>query len=159
MMSTLHPKLRRFSIADDLPEKLTIDFDDILTQIISTVTNFLQYLIGLFNKEFPPETPRHWFDVAAPYLLAAASFLTCLFVFHCFFSCISSILIRCFNAVCSCFPCFGRCLSCEERSEERMMIAPGRSPWMLPRAAFEANPRGYFRGLRHQPNNFVYSTY
>ncbi|KAL7604739.1 hypothetical protein Lser_V15G15395 [Lactuca serriola] len=141
---------------DDLPEKLTITVDDILNQIVSAVTNFFQYLTGAFNKDFPPDTPRPWFDVAAPYLIAAAAFITCLCVSHCLFWCISAVLIRCFNALCS----LGRCLCCLRRSdsdEYMMMIAPGRSPLMLPRAAFEANPRGYFRDLRGQPNNFSYS--
>ncbi|KAJ9564012.1 hypothetical protein OSB04_009172 [Centaurea solstitialis] len=157
MTTTLHPKLRRFSIAAaaDSPENLTtVTFDDILTQIISTVSNFIQYLISQFNNKPPPESHRNWFDAAAPYLLAAASFATCLFVFHCFFSCISFAILRFFNAICSCFPCFDHR---EERSEVRMMIAPGRSPWMLPRDAFEADPRGYFRDLRRKPNDFAYS--
>ncbi|KAI3764070.1 hypothetical protein L2E82_14070 [Cichorium intybus] len=160
MTSTLQLKLRGISLANDLPEKLSITVDDILNQIVFAVNNFFQYLIGLFNKEFPPDTPRPWFDVAAPYLIAAVAFITCLCICHCLFWCISSILIRCFNVF---LRCFGRCLCCggesdsEEEEEERMMIAPGRSPLMLPRTAFEANPRGYFRDLRGKPNDFSYS--
>ncbi|KAL4586431.1 hypothetical protein LXL04_011067 [Taraxacum kok-saghyz] len=162
MTNTLQVKLRGISIPNDSPEKLTITVDDILNQIISAVNNFFQYLIASFNKEYPPDTPRTWFDVAAPYLVVAVAFITCLCVCHFLFWCISAILIRCFNAVCSFFRCFGWCLCCcDERSDsdsdEWMMIAPGRSPLMIPRAAFVANPRGYFRDLRGQPNNFSYS--
>lgn len=155
--TSLQLKLRGIFLADDSPEKWTNPFGDIFTNVISAVSNFFQRLIGLFNQEFPPDSRdeqiRHWFDGATPYLIAAAVLITVLCCWSCLLSCISAIFVGCFNVVRSSFRCLGRCFCC---CCGRRMTAPGRSPMMMRRAAFEFNPKDYFRGLRGQPNNFVY---
>ncbi|KAI3497998.1 hypothetical protein L1887_33681 [Cichorium endivia] len=155
MTTPLQLKLRGIFLDIDSPEDLTSPVGDIFTNIITAVNNFFQRLIGLFNQEFPPDSRdeqiRHWFDGATPYLIGAVVLITCLCCWSCLLSCISSILVGCFNVVQSLFRCVGRCFCCGRR-----MRAPGRSHLTIRRAAFEANPRGYFRDLRGKSNNFVY---
>lgn len=124
---------------------MTITFDDILDKFISLVNDFFHYLSDSFNKEYPPDT--HWYEVACPYLIALAAVLTCLCICHLFFGSISSLFL-------SLFRCFCCCGETSDEDEERYMIAPGRSPAIIARTTFEANPRGYFRELRRQPNDF-----
>ncbi|KAL4586433.1 hypothetical protein LXL04_011069 [Taraxacum kok-saghyz] len=165
MATSLHLKLRgiflavdspvklpngEIILADESPLKLTNPFGDIFTNVISAVSNFFQRLIGLFNQEFPPDSRdeqiRHWFDGATPYLIASVVLITLLCCWSCLVSCISAIFVGVFNIFRSLFRCISRCFCCCGRR----MRAPGRHPLKIRRAAFEANPRGYFRDLRGQ---------
>ncbi|KAI3744178.1 hypothetical protein L1987_57254 [Smallanthus sonchifolius] len=157
MTTTLPLKLRGIFLPEDLPENQTNPVGDIFSKVISAISNFFQYLTGMFNQEFPPDTRdeqiHRWLDGATPYLIGAAVLITCLCCWSCILSCISCIFVGLFNAVHS----FFRCLCCcGTRSARRMMKAPGRPSMRLPRDAFEGNPKGYFRSLRGKPNNFVY---
>ncbi|KAJ0462126.1 putative protein egg apparatus-1 [Helianthus annuus] len=160
MTTKLQLKLRGIVLTDDLPENLTNPVGGIFSNIISTVTSFFQYLTDLFNQTFPPEKRDeqiHWLlHGATPYLIGAAVLITCLCCCSCLLSCISCIFRGLYNGVCSFFRCIRSCLCCGARTGRRMMKAPGRPSMRLPRSAFEGNPRGYFRDLRGQPNNFVY---
>ncbi|MFS8028074.1 putative protein egg apparatus-1 [Helianthus anomalus] len=160
MTTTLQLKLRGLLLTDDLPENLTNPVGDIFSNIASAITTFFHYLTDLFNQTFPPEKRDeqiHWLlHGATPYLIGAAVLITCLCCCSCLLSCISCIFRGLYNVVCSFFRCIRWCLCCGARSGRRMMKAPGRPSMRLPRSAFEGNPRGYFRDLRGQPNNFVY---
>lgn len=160
MTTTLQVKLRGIFISDDFSDNLTNSAGDIFSDLISSITNFFQYLITSFNNKFPPETREdiihRLFSGATPYLIVGVVLITWLCCWCCLFSCISSIITGLFTAVWSVFMCIGRCLCCGGRSARRMMKAPGRPPMRISRSAFEGNPRGYFRDLRGQPNNFVY---
>ncbi|GJR18036.1 hypothetical protein Tco_0966563 [Tanacetum coccineum] len=67
--------------------------------------------------------------------------------------CISSLFF-------SLFRCFCCCGETSDEDEERYMIAPGRSPMMIPRVAFEANPRGQPKKKKAKKDVFtVYFNY
>ncbi|KAL7604738.1 hypothetical protein Lser_V15G15394 [Lactuca serriola] len=95
---------------------------------------FTQLVSAVKSKSVPDKDAEQiyeWLYAAAPYLIVAAIFWII--------------------GVCCC-----RCLCGRRRSAGRMN-APGRRPTRLPRAAFERNPRGYFRDLRGRPNDFSYN--
>nr|GLL32115.1 hypothetical protein Saspl_010887 [Ipomoea trifida]GMD13521.1 SAM and SH3 domain-containing protein [Ipomoea batatas]GMD21124.1 SAM and SH3 domain-containing protein [Ipomoea batatas] len=116
-------------------------FDDIMNFVVEKLKEFLQTIQNLggealqwFDQIFPPETREdtiiHWVQVALPYLIAAV---------------VLTLLICC----CRC------CCCCCRRGRGglgRMMKAPGRN-CRMPRSAFEANPRSYFRNLRAYPGD------
>ncbi|KAI3796305.1 hypothetical protein L1987_38972 [Smallanthus sonchifolius] len=152
MTTTLSLKLRGIFLPEDSPENQTNPIGDIFSKVVSAISNFFQYLTGLFNDEVPPDTRdeqiHDLFDGATPYLIGAVVLITCLCCWSCILSCISCIFVGLFNAVRSVFRCIRCCLCCGTRSARKMMKAPGRPSMRLPRDAFEGNPRGYFRSLR-----------
>ncbi|KAI3796306.1 hypothetical protein L1987_38973 [Smallanthus sonchifolius] len=152
MTTTLPLKLRGIFLPEDSPENQTNPIGDIFSKLVSAISNFFQYLTGLFNQEFPPDTREEkihrLFDGATHYLIGAVVLITCLCCWSCILSCISCIFVGLFNAVRSVFRCIRCCLCCGTRSARRMMKAPGRPSMRLQRVASERNPRGYFRSLR-----------
>ncbi|KAI3796309.1 hypothetical protein L1987_38976 [Smallanthus sonchifolius] len=72
----------------------------------------------------------------------------CFNAVKCLLSCIRDILVKCFEAMCSFFNYIFPCLQRGTEVGIKMMKAPGKPLELIARAAFEANPAGYFRSLR-----------
>ncbi|KAM7484456.1 hypothetical protein LguiA_000465 [Lonicera macranthoides] len=86
------------------------------------------WVVGWMDKVLPPETRgkqiNHWFQLSTPFLIAGL--LLIIFVGCC--------------RICCCRRGGGRPM--------KMMKAPGRGGYRMPRDSFENNPRSYFRSLR-----------
>ncbi|GAB4840148.1 hypothetical protein Ancab_020911 [Ancistrocladus abbreviatus] len=91
------------------------------------VWHFIENLVGKFDEIFPPETRsktfHRWLAVALPFLIGGV------------------ILLLCF---CCCKKC---CCGGWGRSV-RMMRAPGRRGFVIPRNVFARSPKLYFQNLR-----------
>lgn len=100
-----------------------------LKEALLAVENFGGNVLTWFDKIFPPETRsgkiHHWIHVALPFVALTVALMV-LF-------------------------CLCRCI-CGRRSGGRMMRAPGKPSFRIPRGAFEADPKGYFRNLRGHPD-------
>ncbi|KAI3729654.1 hypothetical protein L6452_18316 [Arctium lappa] len=83
MAATLQPKLRGFSIVNDMQENWKqMDTNkinetstaDILTGFLSVLENLIGYLIRSFNNLLPPQTDddqiRNWLHLAGYYVIA-----------------------------------------------------------------------------------------
>ncbi|XP_051207209.1 uncharacterized protein [Lolium perenne] len=104
-------------------------------ELAAFFTSLLAALAKKADELFPPETRSetlgHWLRVGITVVLPAL-------VLFC--------LARC------CWRC-----CCARGRGGRTMVAPGRRGARMPRGAFEANPRGYFRDLRaNKPLVFVH---
>ncbi|KAM7484455.1 hypothetical protein LguiA_000464 [Lonicera macranthoides] len=96
-----------------------------MKELVLVMEKFWGDFVGWMDKVFPPETRgkqiNKWFHLAVPFLIGGL------------------VLIMCF---CCCRLCCRRV---------KMMKAPGRGGYRMPRHIFETNPRSYFRSLRSDP--------
>ncbi|KAK1296009.1 hypothetical protein QJS10_CPB15g01655 [Acorus calamus] len=145
------------------------NFIDIALQKLKEALLFLcnlgGYALKKIDEVFPPETRsetiHHWIDVGKSLVLPVAVGLVVLY-FFCY--CIFPMMCSCVYGCCSCLPnlwrcicgCFMACWSCfrgfcccccRGMRKVKMMKAPGRRGYMMPRSRFESDPRGYFRDL------------
>ncbi|KAF7133252.1 hypothetical protein RHSIM_Rhsim09G0124100 [Rhododendron simsii] len=111
-----------------------------LKEFLAVLEHFGKIFMAKVDEVFPPETRveqlKHWAQVAAPYIVAAAAFL---------------ILLRYFSGCCC---LVGRGVGSVGRgvgSGVKTMIAPGTGGAVrILRAPFEANPASYFRGRERE---------
>ncbi|CAI9096422.1 OLC1v1032569C1 [Oldenlandia corymbosa var. corymbosa] len=106
--------------ADEMIYNLGQKLNKVLFWMMEKLGSILMALLG---RIFPPETRkeriRYWILVGGPYAAVAVLLIMVLIVFG----------------------------NCSSKKGEKMMKAPGRE-FRMPRRDFEANPKGYFHGIR-----------
>ncbi|KAI8539378.1 hypothetical protein RHMOL_Rhmol09G0178400 [Rhododendron molle] len=134
-----------------------------LKEFLAVLQHFGKIFMAKVDEIFPPETRveqlKHWAQVAAPYIVAAAALWILLYCFRgccCLVGRVVGLVLYCFRGCCC---LVGRGVGLVGRgvgsvgggagSVVKTMIAPGTGGAVrIPRAPFEANPALYFRGLR-----------
>ncbi|KAK1297492.1 hypothetical protein QJS10_CPB15g01657 [Acorus calamus] len=115
-----------------------------LKEVLLFLCNLGGYALKKIDEIFPPETRsetlHRWIHVGKSVVLPVAVGLVVLCIFcRC---CLPSL----WRSICGCFRDFC-CCCCRRMRKVKMMKAPGRRGYVIPRSMFESDPRGYFRGL------------